>query len=208
MSPPSSATSYFNPRLPRGRRLMPPALPPESGNFNPRLPRGRRQGRSARCDTCSLFQSTSPSREATQTEYGMPDAVPISIHVSLAGGDEVKDALKRFRAISIHVSLAGGDDGHWSSNPTYKAFQSTSPSREATPMGGRTLSCSSFQSTSPSREATFIVPSSDAIYNISIHVSLAGGDAGGRGSARRRQHFNPRLPRGRRQGPRYGLDRS
>ncbi len=61
-------SGYFNPRLPRGRRLSRETLQTAAlaGYFNPRLPRGRRP---------------SAGRIAATTSA-------ISIHASLAGGDE------------------------------------------------------------------------------------------------------------------------
>ena len=100
-------------------------------------------------------------------------------------------------------------------------FQSTPPSREATILQHTyQLLHITFQSTPPSREATtkqldnapFSIISIHAslaggdakgytqqqIADISIHASLAGGDIDAIGARRKRKYFNPRLPRGRR----------
>ena len=101
--------------------------------------------------------------------------------------------------ISIHASLAGGDDGHWSSNPAYKAFQSTPPSREATSLAHL---CDAHRVISIHASLAggdlirrYVYPA----IGISIHASLAGGDLLAPISAAGHTHFNPRLPRGRRQ---------
>ena len=84
----------------------------------------------------------------------------------------------------------------------------------------RSRSCAPFQSTPPSREATCAEASAEDLEAISIHASLAGGDADGQddqaaqrisihaslaggdyytdGHLRGLRDFNPRLPRGRR----------
>ena len=59
----------------------------------------------------------------------------------------------------------------------YFLFQSTPPSREATPQSGQQSGASGqFQSTPPSREATRGVAAQCFCGFISIHASLAGGD--------------------------------
>ena len=100
--------------------------------FNPRLPRGRRPSGYNMRATVTLFQSTPPSREATPNGDGSLRPLQISIHASLAGGDRspgARDGRQRGfqstppsreatpanndradrRDISIHASLAGGD---------------------------------------------------------------------------------------------------
>ena len=110
----------------------------------------------------------------------------ISIHASLAGGDGVKRAEGGQQTISIHASLAGGNQARWSVFRVYARFQSTPPSREAT------------------RNAIMAFIS----FAISIHASLAGGDTSRREKSISSQHFNPRLPRGRRPSPWCASDRA
>ena len=62
------------------------------------------------------------------------------------------------------------------------------------------LTRAQFQSTPPSREATRVAVAQLPEHIISIHASLAGGDHAVRLYRRRRNYFNPRLPRGRRPG--------
>ena len=80
----------------------------------------------------------------------------ISIHASLAGGDEAPPGAAQRQGISIHASLAGGDAEAGRLDADRFAFQSTPPSREATlPMLLVWMNVSVFQSTPPSREATY-----------------------------------------------------
>ena len=55
--------------------------------FNPRLPRGRRLDIYGDEFAGNQFQSTPPSREATFFSAQVADQTHISIHASLAGGD-------------------------------------------------------------------------------------------------------------------------
>ena len=55
------------------------------------------------------FQSTPPSRVATTAVNYVNDNTAISIHTTLAGGDEFREDLFREVGISIHTTLAGGD---------------------------------------------------------------------------------------------------
>ena len=191
------------------------------GHFNPRLPRGRRHAHG----------------------HCRPFVGGISIHASLAGGDDLRP-LARGGGIHFNPRLPrgrrprdSGDSRAWSYfNPRLPrgrrhrcvrklsisaVFQSTPPSREATSAMCSSLRWMRFQSTPPSREATAGRVTRAPRGGISIHASLAGGDAR---SDRRNQkkgifqstppsreatrrylgrydllsYFNPRLPRGRR----------
>ena len=101
---------HFNPRLPRGRRRRPIWRRSRPSYFNPRLPRGRRHTRAIRDLAAAQFQSTPPSREATPRGHVGRGKSAISIHASLAGGDN-------FASLECLVRFL---------------FQSTPPSREAT----------------------------------------------------------------------------
>ena len=145
-------------------------------DFNPRLPRGRRH----KCDTGkesdTVFQSTPPSREATQRGLPALHHVPISIHASLAGGDAARPR-KACSPRHFNPRLPRGRRPTNSSHGSLiSLFQSTPPSREATLAVHSELVVALFQSTPPSREAT-----------VGLRFALAA-----------QQHFNPRLPRGRR----------
>ena len=103
-----------------------------------------------------VFQSTPPSRVATGVWTIDDFILPISIHTTLAGGDNHLLALISMSfSISIHTTLAGGDSFSPPSNSLQSSFQSTPPSRVATPKLDRLI----------------------LIDLISIHTTLAGGDA-------------------------------
>ena len=131
-------------------------------------------------------------------------------------------ATEALSGISIHAPLAGRDNRMLDLESALTEFQSTRPSRGATPhwlfgfqlnpisihapLAGRdlstnpaTISHSIFQSTRPSRGATskrhFLAPS----MRISIHAPLAGRDATAEADGGGKCYFNPRAPRGARQ---------
>ena len=102
-------------------------------HFNPRLPRGRR-----------------PNTRVNRT------ARNISIHASLAGGDEYNPIHNYDRHISIHASLAGGDKPG-----NFSRLQHCTISIHASLAGG--------DFNGHCATSLFV--------KISIHASLAGGDA-------------------------------
>ena len=126
--------SYFNPRPPRGGRLLGCGLgvvlrqisihaPREGGDyyrnrapetilyFNPRPPRGGRpSGCCARFPACLIFQSTPPARGATNFPEKSCIFIDISIHAPREGGDFVLFLfLLPVLRISIHAPREGGD---------------------------------------------------------------------------------------------------
>ena len=87
----------FNPRFPRGKRLLRNLawrmLYPD---FNPRFPRGKRQNNPFCHLQLQTFQSTLPAREATPAdalEIGKP---AISIHASREGSDDPDKVLAQY----------------------------------------------------------------------------------------------------------------
>ena len=145
-----------------------------------------------------LFQSTPPSRGATDTIKRYPHDAIISIHAPLAGSDRhfISTATGkvyfnprpprgerqrcggsgRGRDISIHAPLAGSDlmgDGVYAQDPE-------------------------FQSTPPSRGATGYVAPALLLTLISIHAPLAGSDRANSTPTAVHSNFNPRPPRGER----------
>ena len=127
-----------------------------------------------------------------------PNYTIISIHASLAGGDHVTTD------VTIHYNRFQSTPPSREATAAFRdlepspIFQSTPPSREATPMEIVRVSTGQFQSTPPSREATVIDTLTVLAAGISIHASLAGGDLQVQLRGFGQQHFNPRLPRGRR----------
>ena len=124
-----------------------------------------------------LFQSTPPSREATQVPRVYNIYIKISIHASLAGGD-IADSLPSNSSLHFNPRLPRG---------RRRASRFTSAVRCA------------FQSTPPSREATrFSRQGSRARRHFNPRLPR-----GRRPAAEQQRHpnmdnFNPRLPRGRR----------
>ena len=121
--------------------------------------------------------------------------------------------------ISIHAPLAGRDLGVTVTAYPQSVFQSTRPSRGATwrfpmrgggtrhfnpraPRGARPISFKGgeeyilFQSTRPSRGATVLPRLRQPAVGISIHAPLAGRDRGQRRPCAGHHDFNPRAPRG------------
>ena len=192
-------TNDFNPRLPRGRRPGRKRAGRGRGiYFNPRLPRGRRLSFLTTAWPLVLFQSTPPSREATlNTDATMPFSI-ISIHASLAGGDDFRGRfMPEGKTISIHASLAGGD-GTRCGNISNRSISIHASLAGGDTSRNSTTSGIKFQSTPPSREATVEASGMADRWPISIHASLAGGDVFAMAARCALCNFNPRLPRGRR----------
>ena len=191
---------YFNPRPPRGGRLLiavvdgaqrnivfqstPPArgatrypnsFQASSNNFNPRPPRGGRLSIMSLFSTISAFQSTPPARGATKWVTVPYYTIDISIHAPREGGDFSSMCSISIHCISIHAPREGGDPPFVASSVKRKQFQSTPPARGATACPARSGGWRwQFQSTPPARGAT----------------------AGASPSPARAGDFNPRPPRG------------
>ena len=122
------------------------------------------------------FQSTPPSREATFCNVCKTVFDVVSIHAPLTGGDVPASPSPADFDVSIHAPLTGGDGisgyGCWA----ISTFQSTPPSREAT----SGTHCEVFDK------------------RVSIHAPLTGGDATRPATNGRLSSFNPRPPHGRR----------
>ena len=125
-------SSNFNPRSPRGERLMvdpstvtkalfQPTLPSRgatrvrtywaliASNFNPRSPRGERPRATYISKLEFQFQPTLPSRGATILAWYDINIAQISTHAPLAGSDERLLESIEFSHISTHAPLAGSD---------------------------------------------------------------------------------------------------
>ena len=154
-------------------------------------------------DSCileTIFQSTFPLQGTTGLS-SMPGAeFHISIHVPIAGNDVMSlQHACNLDYISIHVPIAGNDWRHSPLPFLCLKFQSTFPLQGTTwlttglsswkkfqstfPLQGTTLKVTVnkklkiFQSTFPLQGTTFTAESSCCIiYNISIHVPIAGND--------------------------------
>ena len=134
--------------------------------FNPRTPRGVRLIGSIIGNNTGKFQSTHPSRGATEMIETVDGLVCVSIHAPLAGCDLVSPYGQEVIMVSIHAPLAGCDPAVAAAVPARDEFQSTHPSRGATPC----------------------VQSCPARALVSIHAPLAGCDG-------KRSHKGNILPR-------------
>ncbi len=145
--------------------------------FNPRSPRGERR----RCPSLSghvwLFQSTLPSRGATQhllytvkrIEYFNPRS---------PRGERRYGPLVAPDPGNFNPRSPRGERLLWAAwTPARARFQSTLPSRGATTAWAHSLTNNKFQSTLPSRGATVRRRASKGAHGISIHAPLAGSDS-------------------------------
>ncbi len=165
--------------------------------FNPRIPRGMRPSSLIFRQCSPIFQSTHPSRDATQSIRQDARTDIISIHASLAGCDSVifidKPPHLYFnpripRGMRLTKLFGRSPAG---------IFQSTHPSRDATKDGALVrYGVTEFQSTHPSRDATRAAKPCVSMMSISIHASLAGCDGYQLPRQSHNSYFNPRIPRG------------
>ena len=169
-------------------------------DFYPRPPCGGRPACKNGGMRNQIFLSTSPLRGTTRNMKCKDCACYISIHVPLAGDDNIptpthcrhrnfyprppcggrhqqRTAQAVLQSISIHVPLAGDDGGCMIMEKYDYLFLSTSPLRGTTRRGCRVRSCYSFLSTSPLRGTTAGLTQGGQYLVISIHVPLAGDDA-------------------------------
>jgi len=129
------------------------------------------------------FQSTRPARDATHGHNPQGDPVNVSIHASRAGRDLDDPMTWGESDVSIHASRAGRD------YVALIAFRR----------------CWLFQSTRPARDATGGFRSCRNRRRVSIHASRAGRDPERPSVPRQYRGFNPRVPRGTRQGKPFAL---
>ena len=126
---------HFNPRTPHGVRLPHGGNDVRHADFNPRTPHGvRPPGRwPARLSTAN-FNPRTPHGVRPVTFIDSFGAMMISIHAPLTGCDFIStnEDFHLF-TISIHAPLTGCDANPRTVHQRHKRFQSTHPSRGATP---------------------------------------------------------------------------
>ena len=174
--------------------------------FYPRHPRGwRRPGPASRWRS-SWFLSTPPSRVATKQRPAAGPGQLVSIHATLAGGDNAASMsifappysfyprhprgwrLIRYPLtynpilVSIHATLAGGD-GRFRKLPLiYSQFLSTPPSRVATDCASKVVQYRQcFYPRHPRGWRRRPRSCSRCRPAVSIHATLAGGDRRSKG---------------------------
>ena len=198
-APTARAGINFNPRSPRGeRRLNNFRKLPNVGDFNPRSPRGERPPFAIGYLLISRFQSTLPSRGATEKGYSRLLEQEISIHAPLAGSDILRGSIGARSSRFQSTLPSRGATMLKCYQIADTIFQSTLPSRGATRQKELYDAVRQFQSTLPSRGATSVMPYTTALRPISIHAPLAGSDRFLCGYFGALCYFNPRSPRGER----------
>ena len=166
---------YFNPRTPRGVRRLIRISCNDSIHFNPRTPRGVRRRAERRAHGDLQFQSTHPSRGAT--DLLVPRPLPNLFQSTHPSRGATRLRLELLRGLAhfnprtprgvrrTTVSVAAPQWQFQSTHPSRGAtgiqpvpnpheFQSTHPSRGATENPPCSGSFTLFQSTHPSRGAT------------------------------------------------------
>ena len=142
--------------------------------FNPRPPRGGRPAIARWQRVRIAFQSTPPTRGATN------DTCNINRHAK----------------VSIHAPHAGGDNRRWVKRFGPPQFQSTPPTRGATRIAKTLWYLRDVSIHAPHAGGDNFPENSWHRLEVSIHAPHAGGDVGTLAAARGGAGFNPRPPRG------------
>ena len=102
----------------------------------------------------------------------------VSIHATLAGGDESITKKPTANKVSIHATLAGGDASGLSSSwcPPYVSIHATLAGGDPPTPSPAQQPPYMFLSTPPSRVATDLADDLVSVVVVSIHATLAGGD--------------------------------
>ena len=147
---------YFNPRTPRGVRLLPWCVTARRSSISIHAPReGCDTGRWARFGYFAI--SIHAPREGCDqvVEYVLPGVGDISIHAPREGCDPMLLSRWRF-PMNFNPRTPRGvrPAGRRGRGTGSSRFQSTHPARGATSKGGRRAATLKFQSTHPARGAT------------------------------------------------------
>ena len=121
----------------------------------------------------------------------------VSIHATLAGGDEISRRLGDLNDVSIHATLAGGDlpAVGWVAACCNVSIHATLAGGDSAAYIGVTFGAA-FLSTPPSRVATVVVPLSEHEKNRFYPRHPRGWRRKHNKKAYRKQGFYPRHPRG------------
>ena len=170
-------STCFNPRLPRGRRRVPPAQQRGRRSFNPRLPRGRRHARGCPDRGAGRFQSAPPAREATM-RLGSVAGASTGFNPRLPRGRR-RDADRLAaveESVSIRASRAGGDATASAESHASRGFNPRLPRGRRRGRRFPAVYERVFQSAPPAREATSASTFTGLGKIVSIRASRAGGD--------------------------------
>ena len=175
---PGCRLAYFNPRSPRGERLVDKFTTKAIGQFQSTLPaRGATSILIKNCATVRNFNPRSPRGERPRPR------------VPVLGPTRFQSTLPA-RGATVETARRLHDRHH---------FNPRSPRGERHSGGRATGERCTFQSTLPARGATDLYGYKQFLRRISIHAPREGSDIARRCICRRRRHFNPRSPRGERQ---------
>ena len=95
--------------------------------FNPRTPRGVRRGSLPVYNFEVKFQSTHPSRGATESSVWEEARSHVSIHAPLAGCDDCRFSSSLLTYVSIHAPLAGCDRARSGASKNSRSFNPRTP---------------------------------------------------------------------------------
>ena len=174
----SHLLNNFNPRPPRGGRLITAAPPMQPITISIHAPREGGDGKRKPC-YCGkvLFQSTPPARGATYLPVLDGFHAPLFQSTPPArGATDGATQAAQFIGISIHAPREGGDDRTCPSPARPRRFQSTPPARGATAgavVHDRLPGISIHAPREGGDQQSIVHP---AGYRISIHAPREGGD--------------------------------
>ena len=169
----------FNPRAPRGaRRTALTSLDAKAAFQSTRPTRGATSIPSAWAARI-WFQSTRPTRGATMAEGRTAGAGAVSIHAPHAGRDRAGRRHRCTLCCFNPRAPRGARRGRDGMRKIEQVFQSTRPTRGATPFDDLRGFDERFQSTRPTRGATLGFSRPVAPEAVSIHAPHAGRDVPG-----------------------------
>jgi len=141
------------------------------------------------------FQSTLPSRGATERLRVYGELLLFQSTLPSRGATTTSHHQKLHRAVSIHAPLARSDDGASATLFVQRLFQSTLPSRGATIIAKAHPVASSFNPRSPREERLRQRSRWRSAPVVSIHAPLARSDSSRFSFRSAVRRFNPRSPR-------------
>jgi len=217
------SNASFNPRAPRGARLTtwphtPPPMRfqstrpargatslaswdrPVPDSFNPRAPRGARPNIAAATPVAAWFQSTRPARGATGPLPAVGSLDAFQSTRPARGATGVLPFRTARGRVSIHAPRAGRDRGVHAAPKRIERFNPRAPRGARLIRPPAVLQALQFQSTRPARGATRCPGLRCQDRLVSIHAPRAGRDADAAHHVLEVSSFNPRAPRGARQG--------
>ena len=198
---PAPAPVRFNPRSPRGERLLGAYAARAQACFNPRSPRGERHLGCLACLRRGGFNPRSPRGERRDDQAPLDVQAHVSIHAPRVGSDSpqasIRRATRRFnprsprgerhlaadavveRRVSIHAPRVGSDHSIPSRGCSPNCFNPRSPRGER-PSPASCADCStSFNPRSPRGERRPWFANKCALPCVSIHAPRVGSDSEG-----------------------------